>query len=143
MSIAPFSNRNSLRWKPSGNFSRTVCSITRGPAKPIKAFGSAIFTSPNIAKLADTPPKVGSVSTEIKGTPCSRIFANTALVLAICMRENNASCIRAPPLAEKHTNGQFNSIAFSAALTNLAPTTEPIEPPIKAKFDAATTTGML
>ena len=46
---------------------RTVCSITRGPAKPISAFGSAITTSPIMAKLADTPPMVGSVSTEMKG----------------------------------------------------------------------------
>jgi hypothetical protein len=46
MSIAPFSSRNSARWKPSGSFSRTVCSITRGPAKPISAPGSAITTSP-------------------------------------------------------------------------------------------------
>ena len=30
MSIAPFSSRNSARWKPSGSVSRTVCSITRG-----------------------------------------------------------------------------------------------------------------
>src|SRR3989454_1506364 len=59
MSIAPFSSRNSARWKPSGSFCRTVCSITRGPAKPISALGSAITTSPIIAKLAETPPIVG------------------------------------------------------------------------------------
>jgi hypothetical protein len=41
-----------------------VCSMTRGPAKPISAFGSAIFRSPSIAKLAVTPPVVGSVRTE-------------------------------------------------------------------------------
>ena len=63
MSIAPVCNRNSARWKPSGSFSRTVFSMTRGPAKPINAFGSAITTSPTKAKLADTPPIVGSVST--------------------------------------------------------------------------------
>jgi hypothetical protein len=39
MSIAPFSSRNSARWNPSGSFWRTVCSITRGPAKPISALG--------------------------------------------------------------------------------------------------------
>ena len=63
MSSAPLFSRNSLRWKPSGSFSRTVFSITRGPAKPISAFGSAITTSPMKAKPADTPPIVGSVST--------------------------------------------------------------------------------
>ena len=35
--------------------------MTRGPAKPIRAFGSPIFRSPSIAKLAVTPPVVGSV----------------------------------------------------------------------------------
>jgi hypothetical protein len=42
-----------------------VCSITLGPANPIKAPGSASITSPNMAKLAVTPPVVGSVKTEI------------------------------------------------------------------------------
>ena len=65
MSIAPLASRNSARWKPSGSFSRTVFSITRGPAKPTSALGSAITTSPTKAKLADTPPMVGSVSTLI------------------------------------------------------------------------------
>src|ERR1700726_3172873 len=60
MSIAPFSSRNSARWKPSGSFSRTVCSITRAPAKPIRAPGSAIWMSPSLAKEAVTPPVVGS-----------------------------------------------------------------------------------
>src|SRR5918993_2962742 len=36
-SSMPRSSRNSLRWKPSGSFWRIVCSITRGPAKPINA----------------------------------------------------------------------------------------------------------
>ena len=45
-------------WK----FSRNVCSITRRPAKPISALGSARIRSPNIAKLAVTPPVVGWVS---------------------------------------------------------------------------------
>src|SRR6476620_10747964 len=36
-SIMPCSTRNSERWKPSGSFWRIVFSITRGPAKPIRA----------------------------------------------------------------------------------------------------------
>src|SRR5471032_733787 len=68
MSTAPLVTRNSARWKPSGSFSRTVFSITRGPAKPISAFGSAITTSPRKANEADTPPMVGSVSTLMKGS---------------------------------------------------------------------------
>ena len=65
MSIAPFSSRNSARWKPSGNVSPVVCSITRGPAKQISAPGSAMLMSPSSPRLADTPPVVGSVITEM------------------------------------------------------------------------------
>ncbi len=36
-STMPCSFRYSARWKPSGSFSRMVCSITRGPANPISA----------------------------------------------------------------------------------------------------------
>ena len=39
----------SARWKPFGSCSRMVCSITRGPAKPISAPGSAIWMSPSMA----------------------------------------------------------------------------------------------
>ena len=61
----PCSTRNSLRWKPSGSFCRMVCSMTRGPAKPMSALGSAMLRSPSIAKLAVTPPVVGSVRMEM------------------------------------------------------------------------------
>ncbi len=40
-SSMPCSSRNSLRWKPGGSLVRMVCSITRGPANPISAPGSA------------------------------------------------------------------------------------------------------
>src|SRR5690606_25853282 len=49
MSTMPCSIRYSERWNPSGSFSRIVCSITRAPAKPITAPGSAMWTSPSIA----------------------------------------------------------------------------------------------
>src|SRR5690606_24251535 len=140
-SIAPWSSRNSLRWKPSGSFSRTVCSITRGPAKPMSALGSATITSPSIAKLADTPPSTGSVRTEINGKPSSRMRASTAEVLAICIREISASCIRAPPEAEKQTSGQRCSSATLAARTKRSPTMAPIDPPMKANSKAQATTG--
>src|SRR5262249_22124911 len=41
-SSIPCSSRNSDRWKPSGSVWRIVCSITRGPAKPMRALGSAM-----------------------------------------------------------------------------------------------------
>src|SRR5690349_23773064 len=42
-------------------------SITRGPAKPMSAPGSAITASPMKANEADTPPIVGSVRMEMNG----------------------------------------------------------------------------
>jgi len=41
------------------------------PAKPIRLFGFGNDNVPSIAKLADTPPKVGSVSMDINGSPVS------------------------------------------------------------------------
>ena len=49
LSTMPFSTRYSERWKPGGRVSRMVSSITRGPAKPIMAPGSARCTSPSMA----------------------------------------------------------------------------------------------
>ena len=95
-----------------------------------------------MAKLAETPPMVGSVSTEMYGRPRSCIFASAAEVFAICIRDISASCIRAPPEAEKQISGQLSSSACSTARTKRAPTTEPIEPPIKENSNAAATTGI-
>ena len=50
--------------------------------------------------------------------------------------------MRAPPLAEKQTKPQLFSIAASTALTKRAPTTEPIEPPMKENSKAHATIGM-
>lgn len=50
--------------------------------------------------------------------------------------------MRAPPLAEKHTNGQPTSSATSAERAKRSPTTDPIEPPMKAKSKAAATSGL-
>src|SRR5690606_19848948 len=140
-SMAPCSSRNSERWKPSGRVSRTVCSITRGPAKPICAPGSAMLMSPSIASEADTPPVVGLVITEMYGSPAARNRPSAAEVLAICISENRLSCIRAPPLAEKQTRGAPISQARSAASAKRSPTTEPIDPPMNAKSNAQATIG--
>src|SRR5260221_699044 len=139
MSIAPFSSRNSARWKPSGSFCRTVCSMTRGPAKPISAFGSASTTSPIMAKLADTPPMVGSVSTVTNGRRRSARSVSAAVVLAICRSDSAPSCMRAPPEAQTHTNGSVCSMATRTPRTKRSPTTEPIQPPMKSNSKAAHT----
>src|SRR5690242_11273496 len=52
-STIPCSRRNSERWKPSGSFWPIVEAMTRGPAKPMSAPGSATLTSPRRAQHAD------------------------------------------------------------------------------------------
>ena len=143
MSTAPLVTRNSARWKPSGSFSRTVFSITRGPAKPISAFGSAITTSPMKANEADTPPMVGSVSTLMNGNFFSDSLVSMAVVFAICISDSKPSCMRAPPVAVMQMNGTFCSSAICAPRTKRSPTTEPMEPPMNSNSKHATTTGRL
>ena len=94
-----------------------------------------------MAKLADTPPMVGSVSTEMNGSRRAASSVSAAVVLAICMSDSSPSCMRAPPDAVTHTNGSFCSIATCTPRTKRSPTTEPIEPPMKSNSNAAATTA--
>src|SRR6185503_18780723 len=55
-SSIPCSSRNSAVWNPSGRSCPIVCLMTRGPANPITAPGSARIASPCMAYDADTPP---------------------------------------------------------------------------------------
>jgi hypothetical protein len=95
-----------------------------------------MLMSPSMARLADTPPVVGSVITEMNGNRASDKRFSAALVFAICSSEYKRSCMRAPPLAEKHTSGMRCSRQCSTARTNFSPTTEPIEPPRKRNSKA-------
>ena len=79
--------------------------MTRGPAKPISAFGSAMFRSPSIAKLAVTPPVVGSVSTEMYGSRARSSRASAPQIFAICISDSAPSIIRAPPEQQTITTG--------------------------------------
>ena len=99
-----------------------VWRMTRGPAKPMRAPGSARMMSPREAKLAVTPPVVGSVSTEIYSRPFSENRARAALVFAICIRDRMPSCIRAPPLAAKRIRGNLFFVAYSMARVIFSPT---------------------
>ena len=76
----PFSRRNSLFWNPSGKSWPVVSFTTLGPAKAIRAFGSAILISPSIANEAVVPPVVGSVHNEIYGNLASDKSFNLAEV---------------------------------------------------------------
>ena len=127
-STKPCSNWNSALWNPSGSFCPMVCSITLAPANPISAPGSAKIISPNIAKLAVTPPVVGSVNTEIYKSPASECFFKAAAVFAICIRDTIPSCILAPPEQQKRITGSFSSVARSTAPAIFSPTAWPMLP---------------
>ena len=103
-----------------------VCRMTLGPANPMRAPGSAIITSPSMAKLAVTPPVVGSVSMVQYKSPASPSFRIAAEVLAICIKEMMPSCILAPPEQQKKNTGSFNSTARSTAAVTFSPTTWPM-----------------
>ena len=59
----------------------------------------------------------------------AELGAAPRVVLAICISESRPSCMRAPPLAVKQTNGSFCSRQTCTPRTKRSPTTEPIEPP--------------
>ena len=109
-----------------GSFWPMVCSMTLGPANPIRALGSARITSPSIAKLAVTPPVVGSVSTLIYRSPASLCRFKAAEVFAICIRETIPSCILAPPEHAKRITGSPSLVARSTARAIFSPTASPM-----------------
>ena len=84
-----------------------------------------------MAKLAVTPPVVGSVSTHIYRSPASECLRTAAETLAICMRDVTPSCMRAPPETVKPTTGSLSSAAFSNTRQIFSPTTEPMDPIMK------------
>src|SRR5215467_10853834 len=118
-----------------------VCSITRGPANPMSAPGSAMLRSPSMAKLAVTPPVVGSVKTEMYGSFASSSRARAAETFASCIRLIVPSIMRAPPEQETTISGWRVSIANSTPRVTFSPTTAPIDPPMNANSIAQTTTG--
>ncbi len=133
---------DSARPNPSASFSLVVCSITRGPAKHRRAAGSAMMTSASEAKLASTPPVVGSVSTHTKGSRLSLSISRATVVFAICKRERMPSCMRAPPDAVHTTSGSESSTARITRRANISPTAAPMEPPRKRKSMTPRATGI-
>src|SRR6266550_203580 len=88
--------------------------------------------SPIIAKLAETPPMVGSVRIDTNGSRALVSSCSTAVVFAIWNSELTPSCMRAPPLEVMHTNGMRFSYDTRTPRTKRSPTTEPIDPPMKS-----------
>ena len=105
----------------------------------MSALGSAMFTSPSMAKLAVTPPVVGSVRTEMYGSRVRSRRASAALIFAICMSDSAPSIMRAPPEQDTTTSGSCCWSARSIARVTFSPTTTPIEPPMKPYSIAAIT----
>ena len=112
--------------------------MTRGPAKPTSAPGSASMMSPSMANDAVTPPVVGSVSTLMKSPSASSNLASAADVFAICISERPDSCILAPPEQLTMISGLFSSVAFSIVLVSRSPTALPIDPMRKVRSSDAT-----
>ena len=94
-----------------------------------------------MAKLAVTPPVVGSVRIETNGRPARSSRASAADTLAICMSDSAPSIMRAPPEHETTSSGCRRSSAISTARVIFSPTTTPMLPPMKAYSMAATTTS--
>ena len=92
-----------------------------------------------MAKLAVTPPVVGSVSTVMKGRLASLTSLVAMVVRGICIRLIAPSCMRAPPVAVKTISGACCSTASRAAATIPSPTAAPIVPAMNSNAMAATT----
>ena len=126
-SMRPCLSANSAVWKPLGSSCLMVSRMTRWPAKPSSALGSAMMMSPSVANDAVTPPVVGSVMTDTYSSPALSWRSMAQDVFAICMRETSPSCMRAPPEAQKTTTGSFRSVARSNRRAIFSPTTEPMD----------------
>ena len=83
-----------------------------------------------MAKLAVTPPVVGSVITEMYGILASSSRASPALIFAICISDTIPSIIRAPPDAATIISGFRVASERSTARAIVSPTTAPMLPPM-------------
>ena len=78
---------------------------------------------------------------EMYGMASRWSWARAADVFAICIRERTPSCMRAPPEVDTITRGIFFSRDRRASREIFSPTTEPIDPPMNAKFMTARLNG--
>ena len=115
---------------------------TRAPAKPIIAFGSAMFRSPSVAKLAVTPPMVGCVRMEMKGSCAGRMAGERAAGLGHLHQAEHALVHPRAAGRRKNQHRHPSSVARSMARVIFSPITEPIEPPRKLNSITATETGL-
>ena len=102
---------------------------TRGPAKPMVAWGSAARTSSSDAHEAKTPPVVGDRYTIADNSPDLACSSTAVTVRGIWIRAAIPSCIRAPPVRVTATTGSRRSTARRNERTIFSPATAPIVPP--------------
>ena len=128
-SIRPRSQE--LELKPSGRSARVVSLITRRPAKPIKAFGSARITSPREAKLAITPAIVGWSRRKYKDTRLGKLGqCRTGLGH---LHQADPFIHAGSPRCGNNHYWDFALIPLSIERVIFSPTTDPILPPRKRK----------
>ena len=128
------------RPKSSGSFSRVVCCTTRGPAKDMSAPGSAISTSPRLAKLASGRRWSGGRARDERDAGVVEILDRRDGLRKLHQREDpllHPSAARSGHRDERAPR----SIALSHARENFSPTTLPIEPPMNAKSMTASSNG--
>ena len=130
-STKPCSSSDSALWKPSGRSSPTVPLATRAPAKPIRAFGSARITSPSDAKLARTPPVVGSVRTLMNGMPAASSLGQRSGRLGELQQRQGALLHARPAGGADHDGRDPLGSAASKQRASFSPTTLPMLPPMK------------
>ena len=92
-----------------------------------------------MAKLAVTPPVVGSVRIEMYGSRARSSRASAAEIFAICISDSAPSIMRSPPEHDTISIGARRASAISMPRTIFSPTTTPIEPPMKLYSIEATT----
>ena len=141
-SSIPCSSRNSERWKPSGSVWRIVCSITRGPAKPISASGSAMFRSPeHRVGRRDAARRRVRQDRDVRDPRLGQARERRGDLPHLHEREDALLHARAAR-GRDDDQGRRSASARSAARVIFSPTTEPIEPAMKKNSIAPMTTGM-
>ena len=143
MSIAPCSSRNSLRWKPSGSVSRTVCSITRGPAKPISALRlrDVEVAEHREARRHAARRRVGE-HRNVRQARLRHAREHGAGLAHLQQRQQAFLHARAAARRKSRRAAARCSRQYSAPRVKRSPTTDPIEPPRNRNSNAQATMSM-
>ena len=104
--------RYSARWKPSGSFSRMVCSMTRGAGKADQRAGLGdVDVAEHRVGGGDAAGRRIGRARRCRAACASRRRCTATVVRGICISERMPSCMRAPPEAAKMMKGVRRSAA--------------------------------